>query len=80
MKLSDAKVNSTKFMFMDIINLPVVSCLSQAYSSVDRANLHLREHKDLARHINTLVFHTKMVDYLDEMLVATSDLSIYWYV
>ena len=50
----------------------------QAYTSVDRSGLHLSKVKDMARHINTLVFHTKMVDYLEDMLVETSDLSIYW--
>jgi len=38
----------------------------------------LLEHKDLAKHINTLVYHSRMVDSLDELLVETSDLSIYW--
>lgn len=30
--------------------------------------------------MNTIIFHTKMVDSLVEMLVETSDLSIFWYV
>ena len=52
---------------------------SQAYTSVSRGGgLQLRDHKDLARHMNTVVFHTKMVDYLDELLRETSDLSLYW--
>jgi NCK-associated protein 1 len=29
--------------------------------------------------LNTTVFHTKMIDLLDEMLKETSDLSIYCY-
>lgn len=49
----------------------------QAYSSIGKSPFHLRDNPQLARHINTMVFHTKMVDYLDEMLVETSDLSIY---
>ncbi|XP_077986054.1 nck-associated protein 1-like [Glandiceps talaboti] len=49
----------------------------QAYTSVNRAALVLREHPELARTLNTICFHTKMVDYLDEMLVETSDLSIF---
>ncbi|ELU15795.1 hypothetical protein CAPTEDRAFT_228503 [Capitella teleta] len=52
-------------------------CRLQAYSSVNKAGITIREHRDLAKHLNTIVFHTKMVDYLDEMLVETSDLSIY---
>ena len=50
----------------------------QAYTSVGKAGVNLRDHRELAKHINTVIFHTKMVDYLDEMLVETSDLSIYW--
>ena len=52
----------------------------EAYTSVAKAGLVLRDHRDLARHMNTIIFHTKMVDYLDEILVETSDLSIYWLV
>ncbi|XP_064603762.1 membrane-associated protein Hem-like isoform X2 [Liolophura sinensis] len=49
----------------------------QAYSSVSKSGLILKDHVDLAKHLNTIVFHTKMVDYLDEMLNETADLSIY---
>ena len=53
---------------------------AQAYTSMERSVMHLSKHVDLARHINTLVFHTKMVDMLDGMLTETSDLSVYWFV
>ncbi|VDI73345.1 NCK-associated protein 1, partial [Mytilus galloprovincialis] len=49
----------------------------QAYTSVGKAALILKDHIDIAKHMNTICFHTKMVDYLDQMLVETSDLSIY---
>jgi NCK-associated protein 1 len=52
----------------------------QAYTSVSKAQLVLSENRDLASLLDTIVFHTKMVDYLDEILVETSDLSIFWYV
>jgi len=45
---------------------------------VSKGGLNLLDHKDLAKHINTLVYHSRMVDSLDEMLNETSDLSIYW--
>jgi hypothetical protein len=45
---------------------------------VSKAGLVLRDHQDLAKHMNTVVFHTKMVDYLDEMINESGDLSIYW--
>ncbi|XP_075927847.1 nck-associated protein 1 isoform X3 [Petromyzon marinus] len=49
----------------------------QAYTSVSRASLHLKDHCDLGRMMNTIVFHTRMVDSLDEMMVETSDLSTF---
>jgi NCK-associated protein 1 len=52
----------------------------QAYCSVNRYPMHLFEHKDLAILMNMILFHTKMVDYLDEMITETSDLSLFWYV
>jgi NCK-associated protein 1 len=50
----------------------------QAYTSVNKAQLVLSEIHDLASLLDTIVFHSKMVDYLDEILVETSDLSIFW--
>ncbi|XP_019617309.1 PREDICTED: nck-associated protein 1-like isoform X2 [Branchiostoma belcheri] len=49
----------------------------QAYTSVSRAQLVLRENPDLARLMNTITFHTYMVDSLDEMAKETSDLSTF---
>nr|CAD7596158.1 unnamed protein product [Timema genevievae] len=45
----------------------------QAYTSVSKSPLVLAENRDLASLIDTIVFHTKMIDYLDEILVETSD-------
>lgn len=50
----------------------------QAYTSVAKSPLPLAENRDLASLLDTILFHTKMVDYLDEMMVDTSDLSIFW--
>ena len=50
----------------------------QAYTSVRKATLILTENHELARTMNTIVFHTIMVDDLDEILNETSDLSIFW--
>jgi len=61
--------------------LSVLSCymiVLQAYTSVSKGGLNLMDHRELAKHINTLVYHSRMVDSLDEMLNDTSDLSIYW--
>ncbi|CAL1265063.1 unnamed protein product [Larinioides sclopetarius] len=49
----------------------------QAYSSVAKYPLNLHEHRELASLLNTIVFHTKVVDVLDELLLETSDLSIF---
>uniref|UniRef100_A0AAX7VAS6 Nck-associated protein 1 n=1 Tax=Astatotilapia calliptera TaxID=8154 RepID=A0AAX7VAS6_ASTCA len=48
-----------------------------AYTSVSKASLGLADHKELGKMMNTIIFHTKMVDSLVEMLVETSDLSIF---
>lgn len=50
----------------------------QAYTSVSKASLGIADHKELGKMMNTIIFHTKMVDSLVEMLVETSDLSIFW--
>jgi NCK-associated protein 1 len=52
----------------------------QAYTSVSKASLSLADHRELGKMMNTIIFHTKMVDSLVEMFVETSDLSIFWYV
>jgi len=46
---------------------------------VSKASLGLADHRELGKMMNTIIFHTKMVDSLVEMLVETSDLSIFWY-
>lgn len=47
----------------------------QAYASVSKAPLSLKDNAALARLMNTVVFHSKCVDELDELLNETSDLS-----
>ncbi|MBN3290782.1 NCKP1 protein, partial [Polypterus senegalus] len=49
----------------------------QAYTSVSKASLGLADHRELGKMMNTIIFHTKMVDSLVEMLVETSDLSVF---
>uniref|UniRef100_A0A9J8C835 Nck-associated protein 1 n=1 Tax=Cyprinus carpio carpio TaxID=630221 RepID=A0A9J8C835_CYPCA len=44
---------------------------------VSKASLGLADHRELGKMMNTIIFHTKMVDSLVEMLVETSDLSIF---
>lgn len=44
------------------------------------SKLNLFEHRQLASQLDTAAHHTRMVDYLDEMLVDTSDLSLFWYI
>lgn len=53
--------------------------LLKAYTSVSKASLGIADHKELGKMMNTIIFHTKMVDSLVEMLVETSDLSIFWW-
>lgn len=46
----------------------------------NNSKLNLFEHRQLASQLDTAAHHTRMIDYLDEMLVDTSDLSLFWYV
>uniref|UniRef100_A0A671NJV9 Nck-associated protein 1 n=1 Tax=Sinocyclocheilus anshuiensis TaxID=1608454 RepID=A0A671NJV9_9TELE len=50
-----------------------------AYTSVSKASLGLADHRELGKMMNTIIFHTKMADSLVEMLVETSDVSIFWH-
>lgn len=49
----------------------------QTFMSVAKTAIRITEHSDLARLLDSMVFHTRIVDNLDEILVETSDLSIY---
>uniref|UniRef100_A0A671DXV3 NCK associated protein 1 like n=1 Tax=Rhinolophus ferrumequinum TaxID=59479 RepID=A0A671DXV3_RHIFE len=49
----------------------------QAYTSVAKAPLHLHENPDLAKVMNLIVFHSRMLDSVEKMLVETSDLSTF---
>ena len=55
----------------------IVICL-QAYTSVSKAALSLRDNQSLARLMNTVIFHCRVVDDLDEMIVEVADLSTLW--
>ncbi|TRY86597.1 hypothetical protein DNTS_018583 [Danionella cerebrum] len=46
-----------------------------AYSSVNKAALVLKDYPDLARVMNLCVFHTLMLDGVEELLLQTADLS-----
>ncbi|KAF4093728.1 hypothetical protein AMELA_G00005270 [Ameiurus melas] len=48
----------------------------QAYTSVSKAPLALKDYTDLAKIMNMTQFHTRMMDDLDELLTETADLSI----
>ncbi|KAB5517011.1 hypothetical protein PHYPO_G00184610 [Pangasianodon hypophthalmus] len=48
----------------------------QAYTSVSKAPLALKNYPDLAKIMNMTQFHTRMMDDLDELLIETADLSI----
>ncbi|KAG7281776.1 hypothetical protein CRUP_037057, partial [Coryphaenoides rupestris] len=48
----------------------------QAYSSVNKAPLAIKDYPDLAKVMNTIQFHTRLVDNLGELLHETSELSM----
>lgn len=49
----------------------------QTYMSVSKSPVRIKDHMELAWHLDSMVFHSKMVDNLDEILVESSDLSIF---
>ncbi len=49
----------------------------QTYTSVSK-NATFSLMKAVAKIMNTISFHTKLVDNLEELLIETSDLSIFW--
>lgn len=49
----------------------------QAHTSLAKSGMSLIDNRDLASFLDTVQFHIKMVDYLDELTVETSDLSIF---
>ncbi|KAJ7999415.1 hypothetical protein DPEC_G00194200 [Dallia pectoralis] len=49
----------------------------QAYTSVSKAPLLLKDYPDLAKIMNMTQFHTKMVDNIQELLHETSDMSMF---
>lgn len=61
----------------DLRGLRLDWCRLQLHACAQRHAWSLRERPHLASLMNTLVFHTKMVDFLDQVLVETSDLSIF---
>uniref|UniRef100_A0A8C7H5L0 NCK associated protein 1 like n=1 Tax=Oncorhynchus kisutch TaxID=8019 RepID=A0A8C7H5L0_ONCKI len=66
--------------FVSTLSALTIKCLCclmlQAYTSVSKAPLSLKEYPDLAKVMNMTQFHTKMLDNVQEMLHETSDLSI----
>ncbi|KAH1176251.1 hypothetical protein KIL84_020985, partial [Mauremys mutica] len=49
----------------------------QAYTSVAKAPMQLRESPDVGRVMNLIMFHSRMLDSLEELVVETSDLSAF---
>lgn len=49
----------------------------QAYMSTGRSSLKIIDIKGLAQFMDSVQFHTRMVDHLDNILIETSDLSIF---
>lgn len=51
----------------------------QTYTSVCKLPFSLMKHTSLAKILNTISFHSKLVDFIEELILDTSDLSIFWY-
>ena len=65
-------VNSIQeILFIEIVYL-------QAYTSVRGSVPELKDNRELAVLMNTVIMHTKLVDAQEEILNEASDLSILW--
>lgn len=62
---------------MDWFRLQVYCSKNSLDTGGPSAGIDLKKQREFAALLNQLVFHTKMVDNLDEMLLETSDLSIF---
>ncbi|CAH8493040.1 unnamed protein product [Heterobilharzia americana] len=51
----------------------------QASLSCKAASVNLSDYRRLVEHMNSTILHTKLVDYLDELLRLVSDMSIFIY-
>ncbi|KAM8977568.1 nck-associated protein 1-like [Pelodytes ibericus] len=49
----------------------------QAYTSVTKSPLSLRENPDLGKVMNLIMFHSLMLDSIEELIIETSDLSTF---
>ncbi|XP_026203218.1 nck-associated protein 1-like [Anabas testudineus] len=49
----------------------------QAYTSVNKAPLPIKDYPDLAKVMNLIQFHSRMVDNVEELLQETSEVSIF---
>lgn len=49
----------------------------QAFMSTGRSQLTINDHRELVQYLDTVQFHTRMVDSLDSVITYTSDLSIF---
>jgi NCK-associated protein 1 len=50
----------------------------QTYTSVCKLPFSLMKNTSLAKLLNTVSFHSKLVDFIEELILETSDLSIFW--
>uniref|UniRef100_A0A8C1YE16 NCK associated protein 1 like n=1 Tax=Cyprinus carpio TaxID=7962 RepID=A0A8C1YE16_CYPCA len=75
--VSTLSAMSLKHYMPTIIDLMTQSfCILQAYTSVGKAPLALKDYPELAKVMNMAQFHTRMMDNVNELLCETADLSI----
>ena len=75
----DALINVIFKFFVLFIMYITMWLYVQAYTSVRSASPELKDNRDLAVLMNTVAFHTLLVDSQEEILNETSELSIFWY-
>lgn len=68
----------TVVVFFNFKLIFAVVWFAKAYTSVNKAALSLRDNQNLARIMNSVIFHCRVVDDVDELVYETSDLSTLW--
>ncbi|KAF6777647.1 hypothetical protein AHF37_02917 [Paragonimus kellicotti] len=69
--------SSEQFAMFDFAGIRLDWLRLQASLSAKESSVNLVDHPRLVGHFHSTIFHTKLVDYLDELLRLVSDLSVF---
>ncbi|CAH8612598.1 unnamed protein product [Dicrocoelium dendriticum] len=71
------QTSSEQFSMFDFSGIRLDWLRLQASMCCKDAPVKLAEHRRLVEHLHSTIFHTKLVDYIDELLRLVSDLSVF---